>query len=91
MGLEKLYGNDQYRKTIENLWKNKLRTYRPKRQTANNATAGVVLWGYVTSIVLFDIFVCKINAAEEGRKAESYGKFKIAFLIIYGKLEILLL
>lgn len=29
MGLEKLYGNDQYRKTIENLWKNKLRTYRP--------------------------------------------------------------
>jgi hypothetical protein len=29
MGLEKLYGNDQYRKTIENYWKNKLRTYRP--------------------------------------------------------------
>jgi hypothetical protein len=29
MGLEKLYGNDQYRKTIEDLWKNKLRTYRP--------------------------------------------------------------
>jgi hypothetical protein len=23
MGLEKLYGNDQYRKIIENLWKNK--------------------------------------------------------------------
>jgi hypothetical protein len=27
----------------------------------------------------FDIFVCKINAAEEGPKAESYGKFKLAF------------
>jgi hypothetical protein len=37
------------------------------------------------------IFVCKINAAEEGRKAESYDKFKIAFLIIYGKLEIVLI
>jgi hypothetical protein len=37
------------------------------------------------------IFVCKINAAEEGRKAESYDKFKLAFLIIYGKLEILLI
>jgi hypothetical protein len=36
----------------------------------------------------FYIFVCKINAAEEGRKAESYGKFKLAFLLIYGKLEI---
>jgi hypothetical protein len=26
MGLEKLYGNDQYRKTKEKLWKNKLRS-----------------------------------------------------------------
>jgi len=29
MGLEKLSGSDEYRKTIEQLWKGKLRTYRP--------------------------------------------------------------
>ncbi|KAH3784256.1 hypothetical protein DPMN_162210 [Dreissena polymorpha] len=29
MGLEKLNGSDEYRKTIEQLWKAKLRTYRP--------------------------------------------------------------
>ena len=27
MGLEKLHGDDQYQKTIENLWKVKLSTY----------------------------------------------------------------
>jgi hypothetical protein len=34
----------------------------------------------VTSLPLFcfDIFVCKINNAEEGRKAEGYGKFKFS-------------
>ena len=30
MGLEKLHGDEQYRKTIENLWKVKLSTYRPQ-------------------------------------------------------------
>jgi hypothetical protein len=29
MGPEKVYGNDQYRKSIENFWNNKLRTDRP--------------------------------------------------------------
>jgi len=29
MGLEKLSGSDEYRKTMEQLWKSKLRTYRP--------------------------------------------------------------
>ena len=29
MGLEKLNGSDIYRKTMEQLWKNKLRTYLP--------------------------------------------------------------
>ena len=29
LGLEKIYGNDAYRLTIENLWKGKLRTYLP--------------------------------------------------------------
>ncbi|KAH3837797.1 hypothetical protein DPMN_111198 [Dreissena polymorpha] len=29
MGLEKLSGSDEYRKTMEQLWKSKLRTFRP--------------------------------------------------------------
>ncbi|KAH3812989.1 hypothetical protein DPMN_141434 [Dreissena polymorpha] len=29
MGLEKFSGSDEYRKTMEQLWKSKLRTYRP--------------------------------------------------------------
>jgi len=29
MGLEKLHGSDDYRRTMEQLWKRKLRTYRP--------------------------------------------------------------
>ena len=29
MGLEKLHGSDDYRQTMEQLWKRKLRTYRP--------------------------------------------------------------
>ncbi|KAH3796554.1 hypothetical protein DPMN_150123 [Dreissena polymorpha] len=28
-GLEKLNGSDEYRKTIEQLWKRKLRTFKP--------------------------------------------------------------
>ena len=34
MGLEEIHGDAQYRKTIENLWKVKLSTYRP--QGVNN-------------------------------------------------------
>ncbi|KAH3726555.1 hypothetical protein DPMN_052422, partial [Dreissena polymorpha] len=29
MGLEKINGSDEYRKTIEQLWKRKLRTFKP--------------------------------------------------------------
>jgi hypothetical protein len=42
------------------------------------------------SIYLFYMLICKLNFADEGRKAETYGKFKLAILIIYGQLKILL-